>query len=712
MAERWDAPEAAPYSAAGGAPPLSHERARVLREMGPPPEPDLSGVGGAPSAADAEALRAAEERDDPALQARLRRLKPLSGRTFGGARFRAQDPLEAEREADAAELLREANERTLREDLRGLREAHEEAKALGGTGADQPLVLRTSSGETPGAPGAQSGGLGAVAERLQREAQALEARNAPPLAPARQPGAAPAPHALGGGYGGGYGRRAEELPAAARGEYGGFYYPEGYGENLEQARLQGKITDEQYRRASAAYEASPFGRAAQLEREGLEARARRGELEADQRRHLVREQEALQAAREEQRRVYFAEAKKHEASYQAAVQKLETSAIDPDRWWKNKSTGGKILAAIAAGLGAAGASMTGRQNTALQIIQKSINDDIEAQRVDRGTREKAVGARGTLMGIMRERFDTEEEAADASKKYAYERVADYYKMYQAESYPESVRRLAALHEAELRQSAAALQQKEELRRQQAASGAAQARLSEARKIQLIKLAEEKGMDPMLFALEGKELARYKEALKYQREGGEFGLKEREVGAREREVGAKEAKAGHAVGALRVRVGNDLWQTSSEAQAKELYGSARAYESAKADIRHIAELVNEAGVTGLWDPEKLSELKVTRTRLFNNVKDSFYGPQEPNPHLMRLFEENVPSDVDLSAYSLEGRTVNPLRVREQMGKLNTLQMKFADEVRAHLLTSDAQPVGHREGSPQVGGGFTAQPPRDE
>jgi len=55
--------------------------------------------------------------------------------------------------------------------------------------------------------------------------------------------------------------------------------------------------------------------------------------------------------------------------------------INPNRFWENKTTGGKITSAIAIMLGALGGVMTGQGgNAAMDIINKSIEQDINAQK--------------------------------------------------------------------------------------------------------------------------------------------------------------------------------------------------------------------------------------------------------------------------------------------------------------------------------------------
>lgn len=72
---------------------------------------------------------------------------------------------------------------------------------------------------------------------------------------------------------------------------------------------------------------------------------------------------------------------------------IEKTKIDPERFWKNKSTGQKIAASIALALGAFGAGLTGQKNTAAEIINNAINADIDAQESDLVSKQRA----GTLV---------------------------------------------------------------------------------------------------------------------------------------------------------------------------------------------------------------------------------------------------------------------------------------------------------------------------
>jgi hypothetical protein len=97
---------------------------------------------------------------------------------------------------------------------------------------------------------------------------------------------------------------------------------------------------------------------------------------------VAQEKAAEQVVLEEQDK----EARKKEAVAKSIEKEDEEAAsIDPNRYWNNKSTGQKLLAGLALALGGFGAGLTGGRNHALDIINKEIDADLNAQKLDRDT---------------------------------------------------------------------------------------------------------------------------------------------------------------------------------------------------------------------------------------------------------------------------------------------------------------------------------------
>jgi hypothetical protein len=77
--------------------------------------------------------------------------------------------------------------------------------------------------------------------------------------------------------------------------------------------------------------------------------------------------------------------KKYQTNIERAQQLYDgllNSKIDPKRVWANASTGQKIAAAIAMALGGAGAAIANQPNLAVAVVQKAIDNDIDAQKMD------------------------------------------------------------------------------------------------------------------------------------------------------------------------------------------------------------------------------------------------------------------------------------------------------------------------------------------
>lgn len=85
------------------------------------------------------------------------------------------------------------------------------------------------------------------------------------------------------------------------------------------------------------------------------------------------------------------------ASVQGEIDQLSKTKIDPNRLFREQSTAANIADAIAIALGAFNASKTGGVNLAMQIVQKQIDQDINAQMTDIDTKRATIGAKQTLL---------------------------------------------------------------------------------------------------------------------------------------------------------------------------------------------------------------------------------------------------------------------------------------------------------------------------
>jgi hypothetical protein len=111
------------------------------------------------------------------------------------------------------------------------------------------------------------------------------------------------------------------------------------------------------------------------------------------------------------------------ADYTNSTKKLEDAyrnkIIDPDRFYKNMDVPTKIAAGIGMILSGIGSGLTGQPNMALQMIQRQVDQDIEAQKADK---EGALN----LYRMNRERMQDDQAADLATKNQIYAGVK--YKM--------------------------------------------------------------------------------------------------------------------------------------------------------------------------------------------------------------------------------------------------------------------------------------------
>jgi hypothetical protein len=142
--------------------------------------------------------------------------------------------------------------------------------------------------------------------------------------------------------------------------------------------------------------------------------ARRADAAAEAARQQAEAIDASEMRRqqiERDRRIAMGDAQR---SYVAAVERLGAMREDPARVLR--SAGGAVSAAIAIGLGAAGAALAGGgENSALAIIQRNIDRDIAAQRTDLATAGNVADARRGILGIVSQEFSSREAAESAAR---------------------------------------------------------------------------------------------------------------------------------------------------------------------------------------------------------------------------------------------------------------------------------------------------------
>lgn len=147
---------------------------------------------------------------------------------------------------------------------------------------------------------------------------------------------------------------------------------------------------------------------------------------ADEVAKVHQEQIAKAQASEERRQAAVAEGEK---TYKAAYDALKTpdGKVDPGRFWGSRSTGQKVLAGIAVALSGFGNGLMGRGgNDALSLIQKQIDDDIDAQKANiAGERERkrdTLQGASTMLGQLRAKFGDERAAESAFRAMALEQA--------------------------------------------------------------------------------------------------------------------------------------------------------------------------------------------------------------------------------------------------------------------------------------------------
>lgn len=123
---------------------------------------------------------------------------------------------------------------------------------------------------------------------------------------------------------------------------------------------------------------------------------------------MVKQAAAEQLAAEESRKAMQDVADHFQNDYKALVDEQKAiwndvrgGHIDPDRVWGERSTGGKIATIIGVMLSGLGAGMSGQPNMAMDVLNKAIDRDIDAQKANLSHKNNMLSALSNQMGSLR-----------------------------------------------------------------------------------------------------------------------------------------------------------------------------------------------------------------------------------------------------------------------------------------------------------------------
>ena len=161
------------------------------------------------------------------------------------------------------------------------------------------------------------------------------------------------------------------------------------------------------------------------------------------RREKIQEEEFAQK-QEERLKLQAARENELMSQVEAATLEYKNAELDTGRIWKKKGTGSRILAAIAAGLGAYASAMSGTKNFALEIINNAISDDIEAQKAEIALKGGVITEQRNLLSDLRRKGMSDTEAANAARVIMLKRSETMLQEKLAKSKVESVKKEGAL----------------------------------------------------------------------------------------------------------------------------------------------------------------------------------------------------------------------------------------------------------------------------
>ena len=116
-------------------------------------------------------------------------------------------------------------------------------------------------------------------------------------------------------------------------------------------------------------------------------------------------------------------AEQRDTELRAKIADAQAKQVDPNHYWASKSTGGKIQAGIGIILGGMGSGLQGKaENPAMQVINKAIDADIDAQKANINNNWKAIASTHELDDSSFNRELHNQTWQNTYRQAAYEKV--------------------------------------------------------------------------------------------------------------------------------------------------------------------------------------------------------------------------------------------------------------------------------------------------
>ena len=129
---------------------------------------------------------------------------------------------------------------------------------------------------------------------------------------------------------------------------------------------------------------------------------------------IVSKQKKIEDARKSKEDDALTAANTMRTKQDTAIAELAATKISPDNYWANKSTGQKIGIGIAMIMGAFGAAKTG-VNSAAEVINKAIDQDLDTQKANYAAKKGAVGEMDSAYSKLHGVYKDELAATSAAK---------------------------------------------------------------------------------------------------------------------------------------------------------------------------------------------------------------------------------------------------------------------------------------------------------